>query len=143
MNHTLRIYTRTTHGCLEPQLFLSNLLASACLLHIGIRRLIPQQDVHYSMVQEGVLLFSSENFDNQFNVKVEVLWEGLKILQNCHVRFDVYYIQSNIRWRFCKSLWPFQNILTLKHIFLPAPFQHFFLFKQLDQTSKIFATSRA
>ena len=64
MNHTLRIYTRTTHGCLEPQLFLSSLLASACLLHTGIRRLIPQQDVHYSMVLEGVSLLSSDNFDN-------------------------------------------------------------------------------
>ena len=63
MNHTLRIYTRTTHGCLEPQLFLSNLLASACLLHTGIRRLIPQQDVHYSMVLEGVSLLSSDHFN--------------------------------------------------------------------------------
>ena len=45
--------------------------------------------------------------------KVEILWESHKKLRNQHFRFDVYYIQSNLRWRFLKFLWPSPNIWTL------------------------------
>jgi hypothetical protein len=48
--------------------------------------------------------------------KVEDLQEGHKILQNHHFRFDVYYIQSNLRWIFRKKFWPSQNIWTLLKI---------------------------
>jgi hypothetical protein len=40
-----------------------------------------------------------------------VFWEGHKILQNLHRRFDRYYIcmsSTNLRWRFLKHLWPSQ-----------------------------------
>ena len=46
--------------------------------------------------------------------KVHIFWEGHKILRNLHRRFDRYYIGhwTNLRWRFCKNLWPSQNIWT-------------------------------
>ena len=53
---------------------------------------------------------------SQTSAKVEVLWEGHKVLQNHHFRFDVYYIQSNLRWRFLKILWPSQNVWTLSKL---------------------------
>ena len=45
--------------------------------------------------------------------KVEVFWEGNKVLQNHHFRFEVYHIQSNLGWRFRKNLWPSQNVWIL------------------------------
>ena len=48
--------------------------------------------------------------------KVGVLWEGHEKLRNHHFRFDVYYIQSNLRRRFHKIFWPSQNILTLSWV---------------------------
>ena len=37
---------------------------------------------------------------------VEVLLKGHNFLRNYHLRFDVYYIPSNLRWRFLQFLWP-------------------------------------
>ena len=41
--------------------------------------------------------------------KVQMFWEGQKILRNLHVTFD----WTKVRWKFCKLLWPSQNIWTL------------------------------
>ena len=55
----------------------------------------------------------SENFSNWLWVKVHTFWEGHKILRNLQSWFDRYYIGQNLRWKFCKNLWPSQNIWTL------------------------------
>ena len=46
-------------------------------------------------------------------VKVQIFWEGHKILRNLHLTFD--YSQK-VRWRFHKILWPSQNIWTLMYL---------------------------
>ena len=47
-------------------------------------------------------------------IKVHIFWEGHKILRNLYLTFDYStYIQSKVRWRFCKIMWPSQNIWTL------------------------------
>ena len=53
-------------------------------------------------------------FSRSFYVfKVRIFWEGHKILQNLHLTFDCgYVLQSKVRWRFRKILWPSQNIWT-------------------------------
>ena len=40
-----------------------------------------------------------------------IFWEGHKILRNLHGRFNWHFI-TNFWWRFCKNLWPSQNIFT-------------------------------
>ena len=48
------------------------------------------------------------------NIKVHIFWEGHKILRNLHQLFVLCkYCQSNW-WRFCKILWPSQNMWTSK-----------------------------
>ena len=43
--------------------------------------------------------------------KVHLFWEGHKILRNLHLTFDYgTYLQSKVRGRFRKILWPSQNI---------------------------------
>ena len=47
-------------------------------------------------------------------IKVNLFWEGHKILRNLHQLFDWQYLhRTNNWWRFCKILWPSQNIWTL------------------------------
>ena len=43
------------------------------------------------------------SYSNEPN-KVHIFWEGHKILQNIHRRFDRYYMgdETNLRWRVCK-----------------------------------------
>ena len=48
-------------------------------------------------------------------VKVRIFWEGLKILRNLHLTFDLCSA-SQIRLRFRKILWPSQNIWTLRDL---------------------------
>ena len=60
-------------------------------------------------------LYIETNFEN--GVKVHIFWDAHKILQNLPFTFDyVLYIQSKVRRRFCKILWPSQNIWTLPTI---------------------------
>ena len=50
-----------------------------------------------------------------FPRKIHIFWKGHNILRNIHCKFDWHYIsRTNLRWRFCKVLWPSQNIWTLK-----------------------------
>ena len=57
---------------------------------------------------------SNSERSEQFFDKVHIFWEGHKILQNLHLTFDyLQYIQSKVRWRFRKILWPSQNTWTL------------------------------
>ena len=50
-------------------------------------------------------------------IKVHIFWEGHKILQNLHLTFDWHYLhRTEVRWRFCKILWPSQNIWTLNKV---------------------------
>ena len=56
---------------------------------------------------------SSPNF-----VKVHIFWEGHKILRNIHLTFDWHYIQSKVRRRFRKILWPSQNIWALWYLII-------------------------
>ena len=49
---------------------------------------------------------------DSISIKVNIFWEGRKILWNLHHRFVLCL--SNLRWRFHKILWPSQNILTLQ-----------------------------
>ena len=51
--------------------------------------------------------------------KVHIFWEGLKILRNLHLTFAKVKVKrlalhrTKVRWKFCKILWPSQNIWTL------------------------------
>ena len=45
--------------------------------------------------------------------KDHTFWEGHKIFAKSSSKFWVQYIQSKVRWRFRKILWPSQNIWTL------------------------------
>ena len=45
--------------------------------------------------------------------KVHIFWEGHKILRNLPLTFWLRYIQSKVRGRLLKILWPSQNIWTL------------------------------
>ena len=44
-------------------------------------------------------------------IKVHLFWEGHKI----HPDSTAHH-RTNLRWRFCKLLWPFQNIWTLSTV---------------------------
>ena len=55
--------------------------------------------LHTSLVKVA----SNTNCDH---CKVDVLFKGRNFLRNYHLRFDVYYIPSNLRWRFLQFLWP-------------------------------------
>ena len=46
--------------------------------------------------------------------KVHIFWEGNKILWNLHLTFVLCSASPKVRWRFCKILWPSQNLWTLK-----------------------------
>ena len=62
------------------------------------------------------------------NRKVRVFREGHKILRNTHLTLDWQYLhRTKVRWRFCKILWPFQNIWTLTWMY----------FKNLEIPSEI------
>ena len=51
--------------------------------------------------------------------KVHIFWEGHKILQNLPLTFDCStYLQSKVRGRFRKILWPSQNVWTLTRILI-------------------------
>ena len=45
--------------------------------------------------------------------KVHIFWEGHKIFRNLHLTFVLCSASKKVRWRFCKILWPSQNIWTL------------------------------
>ena len=55
--------------------------------------------------------YETPTFNPRPHNKVRIFWEGHDILQNLHLTF-VYlqYIQTKVRWRFRKMLWPSQNI---------------------------------
>ena len=61
----------------------------------------------------------NDNIDNGLGsfslIKVHIFWEGHKILQNLHLTYLWLALhRTNVRWRFCKILWPSQSISTLK-----------------------------
>ena len=50
--------------------------------------------------------------------KVQIFWEGRKVLQNLHLRFDAHYIESSVSWWFHKILWP--QLHLKPHNYIPV-----------------------
>ena len=50
-------------------------------------------------------------------IKVHIFWEGHKIFAKSPPYFWLQYIRSKVRGKFCKILWPSQNIWTLPKLF--------------------------
>ena len=55
--------------------------------------------------------------------KVQIFWEGRKVLQNLHLRFDAHYIESSVSWWFHKILWP--QLHLKPHNYIHSSCTHF------------------
>ena len=64
------------------------------------------------------------------DVKVHIFLDGHKIFAKSSPYFWVQYIQSRVRERFCKILWPSQNIWTLNSI-IESLWATYFCYTQL------------
>ena len=69
------------------------------------------------LVSKLVVWSGKQDNSNKYILgKVHIFWEGHKFFRNLHLTFD--FLQSKVRWRFHKILWPYQKIWTLNIIYL-------------------------
>ena len=62
------------------------------------------------------VFFRNSKLNCLYQSKVHIFWEGHKIFTKSPPYFCPMQCQSKVRWRFCKILWPSQNIWTLTEI---------------------------